>query len=143
MKLTIELIPKTSFYNNLRSIVTGAEWEFIRQGTIKNANNICEVCGGKSINRGLDCHEVWSFNDISHVQKLEKVIALCEKCHEVKHIGLAQVKGNFSRARKHFKEINNLSELATEDLIVEAFTTWETRSKHKWQLDITILKVGE
>ena len=140
MKLTIELIPRTSFYNNVRKILSKQEWEDIRQEVLSRANHICEICGGISANRSLDCHEVWSFDDIKHIQKLEKIIALCTKCHEVKHMGKAQVDGHFDRAKKHFMEINNIGKLAAHELIVEAFTTWQKRSNHQWQLDITILK---
>lgn len=143
MKLTIELIPKTSFFNNVRGILSKREWEIIRQETLLKANNICEICGGVSANRSLDCHEVWLFDDVNHIQKLVKIIALCTKCHEVKHMGKAQIDGHFARAIKHFMEINNLSKLATDDLIVEAFDTWHKRSYHDWKLDITILNKKE
>ena|ERR1035437_82784 len=140
MKLTIDLIPKTSFYNNVRSILSRNAWDKTRVGILFNTHNICEICGGKSLNRKLDCHEVWSFNDITHVQKLEKIIALCEKCHEVKHIGLAQVKGNFDRAKKHFMKINNITDILADRLINEVFNIWAARSQHDWQIDISILE---
>lgn len=140
MKLTIELVPKTSFYSNVRSMLPKSTWFKIRKETIFNANNVCEICGGTTSYRGLDCHEVWEYDDINHIQKLIKIIALCNKCHEVKHIGKAQIDGNFNRARKWFKEINNLSELDVRNLIIEAFTTWGERSQHQWQTDISILE---
>ena len=142
MKLTIELIPKTSFYTNLRSILSRKEWSDIRIDTLIKANHRCEICGGESYNRALDCHEVWIFDDENHIQKLIKIIALCDQCHEVKHIGLAQVKGNFDRARKHFMKINNINYLEANKIINEAFYIWEQRSQYKWQLDITILKMS-
>ena len=140
MKLTIDLIPKTTFYSNVRSILPKSTWNKIRQKTLTDANNVCEICGGITGFRGLDCHEIWEFDDINHIQKLIKFIALCNKCHEVKHIGKAQIDGNFNRARKWFKEINNLSELDVRNLIIEAFTTWGERSQYQWQIDISILE---
>lgn len=143
MKLTIELIPRTSFYNNVRKILSKQEWEDIRQETLSRANHVCEICGGVSANRSLDCHEVWSFNDLNHIQKLEKIIAICTKCHEVKHMGKAEIDGNFGRARNHFMKINDINIFDAHKLIVEAFDIWQQRSNHQWQLDITILKMKE
>ncbi len=98
MKLTIELVPRTSFYVNIRSILSRREWELIRKDTLTKANNLCEICGGVSATRALDCHEVWEYDDLNHIQKLIKFIALCNRCHEVKHIGKAQIDGNLDRA---------------------------------------------
>ncbi len=143
MKLTIELIPRTSFYNNVRSILSKYEWEEIRHKVLRKANNRCEICNDIAENRSLDCHEVWSFDDIKHIQKLEKIIALCTKCHEVKHMGKAQIDGHFGRARNHFMKINNINIFDAHDLIVEAFEIWHKRSNYQWQLDITILNEKE
>ena len=143
MKLTIELIPKTSFYNNVRKILSRREWEVIRKETLSKANNICEICGGVSATKALDCHEVWEYDDLNHIQKLIKFMALCDRCHEVKHIGKAQIDGNFDRAEKWFRNINKLDYHTSHNLIIRTFDMWAIRSKHPWQLDITILKIGE
>jgi 5-methylcytosine-specific restriction endonuclease McrA len=140
MKLTIELVPKTSFYVNIRSILSRREWELIRKDTLLKANNLCEICGGVSATRALDCHEVWEYDDINHIQKLIRFIALCNRCHEVKHIGKAQIDGNFDRAQEWFKEINNFTNLSTTLYIVEAFDLWAARSQYQWQIDISILE---
>jgi hypothetical protein len=140
MKLSIELVPKTSFFTNVRSIVSKNEWNKIRIKTLEDANYVCEICGGRSSDRYLDCHEVWIYDDINHIQKLEKFMALCTYCHEVKHIGLAEKRGYLERATRRFMKINNIDEKTANNLIVEAFNTWEQRSRYIWQLDITILE---
>lgn len=135
MKLTIELVPQTSFYKNARSILSKTKWENICRKVRAKANNVCQICGGHSNGRSLDCHEVWSFDEENHIQKLVKIIALCERCHEVKHIGLAEVKGNLERAKKHFMTINNISKKEADKLIAEAFNIWNERSQHNWKID--------
>jgi len=137
LKLSIELVPRTCFYKNLRAILSRTDWEKIRKQILLRTNNICEICSGKSINRTLDCHETWEFDELTKTQKLKEIRGLCEKCHEVKHIGLAQLKGNFNRARKHFININNISEQEADELIRNAFLKWELLSKYNWNLDTT------
>ena len=139
MKLTIELVPKTSFYNNVRKILTRSEWKKISKETSTKANNICEICGGVSWNRSLDCHEIWEYDDINHIQTFKRFIALCTKCHEVKHIGKAEVDGHLERAAKHFMKINNINHYAAQRLLQEAFDLWAERSQYNWTIDISII----
>ena len=144
MKLTIELVPKTSFYSNVRSMLPKSTWFKIRKETIFNANNVCEICGGTTSYRGLDCHEVWEYDDINHIQKLIKFIALCNRCHEVKHIGKAQIDGHFNRAEEWFRTINNITNpFEVQYRIAQAFDLWAERSQHQWQIDMTVLKIGD
>lgn len=37
----------------------------------------------------VECHEVWDYDDDRKIQRLERRVALCPACHEVKHAGLA------------------------------------------------------
>ena len=140
MKLTIDLVPKTTFYSNVRSILPKSTWNKIRIKTIADANNVCEVCGGVTGYRGLDCHEIWEFDTTTYTKRLTKIIALCNKCHEVKHIGLAELRGNFDRAKKWFMEINDISDKEADYLIDDAFQLWDERNQHQWQTDISILE---
>ena len=90
MKLTIELVPKTAWYNNLRSQFTKEQWDFIRKYAYKRAGYKCEVCGDTGDNHPIEAHEEWHYNDKNHTMTLDKVTALCPACHQVKHIGLAK-----------------------------------------------------
>ncbi len=52
------------------------------------------VCGVPSSIRCLDCHESWEWDDESGVQRLVALVALCERCHRVKHsMWLAPLRG--------------------------------------------------
>ena len=76
-KLTIELVPSTSWFNNVRSQVSAQEWDIIRHIVYAKANNICEICGGKGNKHAVECHEIWEYDDKEHIQKLIGMIALC------------------------------------------------------------------
>lgn len=139
MKLTIELVPSTAWYSNVRSNVTPQEWDVLRKECYKKAGYKCEVCGGKGPKHPVECHEIWDYNDESCTQTLKGLIALCPSCHEVKHIGLAQINGKFNQALEHLAKVNGIT-VDEANLYVEAsFEIWGKRSQKEWNLDITIL----
>ncbi len=140
MKLTIELVPSTSWYTNVRSNVSKKEWDIIRKLVYQQANNLCEICGGRGSKWPVECHEVWEYDDTNHVQKLKKMIALCPMCHKVKHIGRAGVMGEYEMALKHLIQVNNCSRSQAQTYVAEQFLIWEQRSKYDWTLDLSILK---
>ena len=139
MKLTIELVPQSCWYSNVRSNVSKAEWDKLRTASYRKAGFKCEICGGKGPKWPVECHEVWHYDEENKIQKLVRMIALCPSCHEVKHIGLARIKGNFNRAVKHLMKVNNMTEQDAMDYIETAFRVWSERSKYNWELDITFL----
>lgn len=94
MKLEIELVPSSSWGNNLRdeANLSRGDWDTLRRGCYERAGHKCEICGGVSWRtyggkrkKIVECHEIWSYE--GGVQRLEGLVALCSKCHRVKHIG--------------------------------------------------------
>ncbi|HEY0003805.1 MAG TPA: HNH endonuclease [Pyrinomonadaceae bacterium] len=138
--LTIELVPKSCWYKNVRSHVSRDEWERLKAHTFGRARRVCEICGGKGSRWPVECHEVFSYDDASRVQKLERLIALCPRCHEVKHIGLAGVRGRRREAVAHLARVNNWSREDAEAYIEGCFEQWHRRSCHEWSLDLSYLE---
>ena len=143
MKLTIELVPRTAWFKNLRSEMTINEWDELRTTAYKNAGYRCEICGGKGDKWPVECHELWKYDDDTHVQTLTGVIALCPACHEVKHIGLCQLRGRIEHAIKKLMVVNNINNHGANRLINAAFSQYEKRSQHDWTLDLTYLEQRE
>lgn len=150
MKLEIELIPETCFYSNLRKSTIQKNWDIIRKQCYKDANYKCEICGsdGKnqifetrgSIDGSLNCHEIWEYDDVNHIQKLRGFIALCNDCHMIKHIGFAQIqesKGllDMNALIKHFLKINNVEISDYEKHYTQSWKIQEERSKHVWKTE--------
>ncbi|MBE7083579.1 MAG: hypothetical protein E7373_03135 [Clostridiales bacterium] len=105
-KLNFELVPDGCWYSNLRSILSKAQWEFIRNDARERAGGRCMVCGKKS--NSLEAHERWSYDEKNGIQKLEDVVAVCKDCHSVMHIGHTQLKkGNIEKYENHFMKVNN------------------------------------
>src|SRR3989344_8527269 len=74
LKLTIDLVPASSWNQNLRSLLKPKMWENLRKETYKKYKFRCAFC--KSQGR-LHAHEVWDYDDKNYVQKLVNIIALC------------------------------------------------------------------
>jgi len=141
-KLTIELIPSTTWYDNVRSKVTKEEWDSIKRLVSKRANHVCEICGGKGWQHPTENHEIWEYIETKdkNIQKLKGLIALCPACHEVKHMGLAQKRGRLAQAIKHISKVNSWSEDDSITYAEAMFEIWATRSGKIWEVDISELE---
>ena len=144
MKLTIELVPKTAWYSNVRSNVTKHEWDLIRNKCYVKASHKCELCKDVGTNQGVkhkvECHEIFEYDDINHIQKLTQLIALCPYCHKVKHPGLAEMNGEIDIVIAQLIKVNNMSDIEAKQYIKDSFKMWKERSKYNWKLDISCLQ---
>jgi 5-methylcytosine-specific restriction endonuclease McrA len=124
----------------VRSNVTKKQLDNIRKSVYIKANYNCEICGGKGTEHLVECHEVWIYDDTTLIQRLGHFQALCPLCHEVKHIGLADIMGNGDRAFNRFKSINKLDDTIASKIRNAVFKQWRIRSEQQWKLDIEHLK---
>jgi hypothetical protein len=138
--LSIELVPKSCWYSNLRKELPTTQWDKIRRDCYRKAGYKCEICGGVGKKHPVECHEIWEFDDKTHIQTLTGVIALCPSCHEVKHFGLAMVKGKDKVAKKHLCKVNEWSSEDADLYIEGVFEQYHKRSQHNWELDISIVE---
>lgn len=58
-KLTIDLLPKGAWGNNLSSILPKKDWDTLRNFCYEKARHKCAICGSSG---ELDAHEVWDFD---------------------------------------------------------------------------------
>lgn len=138
-KLTIELVPETCWFKNVRAEVSQQEWDTLRRMVYKAAGYLCEICGGRGPTHPIECHENWHYDDENKVQTLVKMVGLCPNCHTVKHIGLAARKDKYDMALRHLCRVNGWSEDHATLYVLEQFSIWRERSQHKWTLDISSL----
>jgi len=143
-KLTVELVPKTCWFSNIRSTVTVSEWNKIRFMSYKFADNKCEICQSTGKAQGyknnVECHEIWDYNDETHIQKLVGLISLCVRCHQVKHIGRAIAMGKVDEVFNHLAKVNKWTAEDIDKHIKESFKLHKERSRHKWELDISLIE---
>ena len=138
MKLTIELVPSTSWWDNLRKKMPRSDWDVLRKRVYARQEHKCGVCGASG---RLNCHEVWAYDDKMWVQTLVGFIALCDLCHHVKHIGLAKVLADAGRLDwdsvvSHFCSVNGCDLGGFCVYEVGVWDVWRKRSKHDWTVDL-------
>lgn len=141
-KLTIELIPTTSAYKNVRTILPKKEWDRLRKESYAKAKFKCQICSDIGTNQGyrhkLECHEIWGYQN-DGIQYLKELISLCPLCHQVKHIGRAIAIGKKKKVFEHLAKINKWSKQDVENYVGFCFQVHKERSKIKWKLNLKIL----
>lgn len=138
-KLNFELVPDGCWYSNLRTLLSKAEWDFLRSEAKDRAQGKCMICGKKTSR--LEAHERWGYDIDLKTQKLEDIICVCHDCHSVIHIGRTQLKGDVERAERHFMKVNNCSYAEYIKALGEANALHRERNKvSEWLLDLSYLK---
>lgn len=137
-KLTIELVPRTSWGKNLRNQVPRRIWDKIRKYVYAEHGHQCGICGADG---RLICHEIWEYDDLNYIQRLQGFIALCNLCDHVKHLGkatqlAAQGKLDMKKVEEHFMRINNCDLETFKKYAIEVGQQHKERSKHEWRLDL-------
>lgn len=115
-------------------------WEKLKRSHFKATNYRCEICGGYGPDHPVELHEVWQYEPFSLIQRLTGLVVLCPACHEVKHIGLAMVKGTYARAIRHLAKVNGWSENDAQEYTQVALELWAARSQKEWTLDLSLLE---
>ena len=139
MKLTLDLVPAFTWYDNIRSRIRPVDWDRLRRATYAAAGHRCEVCGGKGRRHPVECHEIWDYDEATRVQRLTGLIALCPACHEVKHFGRATAVGRGDAAFAHLMRVNGWDEDRSRRHVDDAFMQWRARSQVQWTLDLSWL----
>ncbi len=139
-RLTIELTPRSCWFSNLRAALSDEQWDRLRRQVYNRAGRRCEVCGGKGRRWPVEAHETWSYDDESGVQRLDTIRALCPRCHQAKHYGLALLQGREEDAEEHLREVNGWDGVTTARYIKSVFALWHARSSRPWRVELSALK---
>lgn len=138
-KLSFELVPSTAWGSNLRDFVSQRVWDKIRKSIYAKYDYKCGICGVSGVR--LNCHEIWEYDDKTHIQHLKGFISLCNMCHFVKHIGFARVlanegKLNYQSVEDHYMRINMCSDDDLKVRYFQAFEQYHERSEHEWKTNL-------
>lgn len=139
MRLTLELVPTSCWYSNVRSNVTAETWNRLQEHCFHAAAYRCEICGGVGPAHPVECHEIWDYDDAQHIQHLAGLVSLCPACHQVKHMGRALQTGAGIAALQHLARVNALPVAEAVAIVQRALVCCQERSRHAWTLDVRIL----
>jgi len=137
-ELYIDMIPKTSYFKNVRSLFTDSDWNLIRHHIYERSYYKCECCGIKKF-KYLEAHERWIYNYETKTQTLIRIIALCKLCHNATHYGHSKKTKNILKINEHLKKIKNINDEELNKHIDEAYNIWKERNKIKWIIDTSII----
>lgn len=138
LRLTIELVPATSWGANLRDVLPRTEWDRLRRQVYAASGRRCAVCGAGG---RLHAHELWDYDDARHIQRLRGLVALCTRCHHVKHLGHARVLAergelDYEDVVAHFLRVNGCDRATFERHRAAAFARFAERSRYEWQIEL-------
>lgn len=142
--LTIDPVPECNWGINLSHLLPRNKWDIIRKNVYRQYNYKCGICG---TSERLNCHEIWVLDDDKLTQKLAGLIALCKKCHDVKHLGRSiamYANGTFSQEYilalvDHFLRVNKCT---MDDFLAHQFEVkfeYNKRRNKKYIVDFGIL----
>jgi len=141
--LFVDLVPSTCWFTNVRSCVSPADWERIRRMVIDRAGR-CEACGAfeeRNLQRWMEVHERWEYDDAALVQRLKRLICLCSDCHKATHFGKATLNPATEHAAvEQLKRVNRWTHEQVGAHVDAAFDLWQLRSRYNWHLDLSILE---
>ncbi len=141
LKLTINILPKGAWNNDFSKTLSKNDWDKLREFALKRANGKCEICGYKTNN--LDVHEEWDFNIEKKKQTLKQIIAICSKCHGVKHFKNSVRLGYGEEAQEHFMQVNNCSEMEFANHLNKSLLEYNERNSIcRWKITADLEKFG-
>ena len=133
LRLSIEPIPEGSRLASLANLLPGQQWDRIRRSVYQRAGYRCQICGREGI---LHCHEVWQYNEETRCQWLAGFQALCQDCHDVKHILFNRKDARPAELLRHFITVNRLtSQEADEHMRAACQRQWTINyGAYNWQM---------
>lgn len=143
LKLTVELVPESCWFSNVRTSATKGQWDALRKATYERYGNLCASCRGRGSKWPVECHEVWEYSILpkGNTQRLLYLVALCPSCHEVKHFGRAQMVGREDAAMHHLASVNGWNHKKTLWYLEQVAEIWNARSEiPEWTLDLSWLE---
>ena len=136
-KLTFEMVPEECWRGSLYHTLPAQTWDKVRRAAYARAGYRCCICGEKG---RLEAHEKWSYDEQKALQKLEDVIALCHRCHEVKHVSRSYAVGRGKDVEEWFMKVNGCSQAEYHEALGNANEVYIKRNKIEgWTTDFSWL----
>lgn len=142
-----DLLPENVWGPSLRKLLSRTEWDRLRLSVGEAAGMRCTVCGQPNYDpqdgrpRLPECHQLWHF-DLSGpfaVQRLAALVALCDDCHRVRHLGSATMRGELPLVIMHLRAVNCWTSAEIRLALDNANQRGQWRQRYYWDLDLSML----
>jgi hypothetical protein len=140
--LFVDMVPRSCWFTNVRTCVSPQDWERLRRMITRRAGQQCEACGAgedRAVQRWLEAHERWAYDEQTGVQALRRLICLCSACHLSTHLGYANVTGRADQALAHLRTVTGMTDAEVSRHVLDANALWTARSARVWTLDLSML----
>lgn len=132
LRLTIEPIPTASRSSSLAKLLPRGHWNRIRRSIYYKAHHRCQACGQRI---RLHCHEVWQYNQRTGYQHLRGFQALCQDCHQAKHIFFVRDRRRRANLLKHLAIVNKLTPAEARQQLAAARRRQAALNQLHWVLN--------
>lgn len=139
-RLYVDLVPQTSWGQNLAQTFKGNDWDMIRYHVYDQYDRRCAICQETGYRGRLDAHERWEYHPLSQLQILVNIEALCPSCHLSTHMGFARVSGREPIAMAHLAFVNRWSMEEVTQHVQQSFHEWARRSQRAWHVRLDWLQ---
>lgn len=133
-----DMLPSSTWENNLRTLLTDDEWDRLRRFCYQAAGHACVACGSRG-EPHVEAHEAWQFDEQKGIQKLVGLLCLCPTCHKAKHLGFANRLGILPQVLARLKWLNEWNEAQLKSELEKVTARQEAYSLREWTLDLSFL----
>ena len=139
--LRLELVPQ-SCCSGLREQLPPRDWVRLRDELLVATRHCCQACGvSNGPERPVNCQEVWDYDDVPHIQRLERMVVLCLRCRRIRYLSRNSLDNPplDEGPLAHLAEVNGWDEDTTYRHLQEALALYDERDRYSWRTDLTAL----
>lgn len=134
-----DMLPESSWQDNLRTRLTDKEWDRLRRFCYMAAGNTCVACGSRG-EPHVEAHEVWRFDIKTKIQTLRGLNCFCPTCHKSKHVGYANRMRMLPQVYGRLMWLNDWDEKRLKKELSGVLDRQAELSAVEWNLDLRFLR---
>lgn len=146
--LNVDSIPDSNWGGSLANLLLASSWQAIRQSYVDSTGNKCTICGYPSPgDKSIDCHEIWEYHRPKRgnvgIQRLINIVPVCDTCHLMFHLGLANIRGHLDATLARLSWVNRWNGSEVDEYYKYQGNKWHQRNEYSWMLDVSALKLKD
>lgn len=155
-----DIIPSTSWGSSLSNLLTKSSWNKLMALTFEQNNHSCELCGST---KKLSCHEKWRYlpplnNDVRYleesdllcdlssenpynigVQRLSKLMSLCQDCHDINHLDIMEERDELQKGLELISDLTRMDARDTSEYYDYVNKRLVYHNQYQWVMDLSYI----